>query len=67
LSKLVKVNVDHNKCNGDGICVDVCPVNVFEMQDIKGEKKSVAVNEEACIVCRACEAQCPTGAIEVVE
>jgi NAD-dependent dihydropyrimidine dehydrogenase PreA subunit len=49
--------------------VDVCPVAVFELQEVKGYegKKSVVVNNDACIVCRACEVQCPTQAITVTE
>ena len=27
------VTVDTDKCVGDGECVDVCPVSVYEMQD----------------------------------
>jgi len=64
---MVKVEVDPKKCNGDGVCVSVCPVSVFEMQDVSGEGKSVVVNNDACIVCRACEIQCPTQAITVTE
>jgi len=64
---MVEVKVDASKCNGDNICVDVCPVAVFELQDVGGEKKSVVVNNDACIVCRACEVQCPTQAITVTE
>ena len=37
--------VDEAKCVGCEECVDVCPVNVFEMQD----GKSVPVNEVAGI------------------
>ena len=65
-----KVTVDFSKCNGDGTCVSVCPVSVFELQnklDFKGEAKAVPVNNDSCIVCRACETQCPTQAIEVKE
>ena len=70
VNRLVEVKVDHSKCNGDSICVDVCPVAVFELQDLPeypGEKKSVVVDNDACIVCRACEVQCPTQAITVEE
>jgi len=67
---MVKVVVDHKKCNGDAVCVAVCPVSVFEMKNLPefpGEQKSVVVNNDACIVCRACEVQCPTQAITVTE
>jgi NAD-dependent dihydropyrimidine dehydrogenase PreA subunit len=69
-NSLVEVKVDHSKCNGDSICVDVCPVAVFELQELSeypGEKKSVVVENDACIVCRACEVQCPTQAITITE
>jgi len=46
------VNVDEEKCAGCEECVDVCPVEVFEMQD----GKSVPVN-----------AVCEEGAITVEE
>ncbi|HYR03037.1 MAG TPA: ferredoxin, partial [Syntrophobacteria bacterium] len=29
------VKVDKDKCTGDAECVDVCPVNVFELKDGK--------------------------------
>ena len=66
---MVKVTVDYTKCNGDSVCVDVCPVAVFELQEVSGHdgKKSVVINNDACIVCRACEVQCPTQAITVAE
>lgn len=43
--------------------VNICPVNVFAVQ--KG--KLVVKNPEACIGCRACEAQAPNGSITVVD
>ncbi|MBS7657927.1 MAG: ferredoxin family protein [Candidatus Bathyarchaeia archaeon] len=64
------VKVDWSKCNGDEVCVSVCPVNVFEMQnlpDYPDSKKSVPVRESECILCMACVTQCPTQAITVKE
>ena len=29
-----KVKVDWSKCNGDGVCVEICPVNVFELKKL---------------------------------
>ncbi len=65
-----KVEVDHKKCDGDAICVSVCPVSVYEMKSLPefgGAQKAVVVNNDACILCRACETQCPTQAIKVTE
>jgi NAD-dependent dihydropyrimidine dehydrogenase PreA subunit len=67
---LADVKVDWKKCNGDGVCVDTCPVNVFELQDLpeyKDSKKSVPVRKQDCILCMACVASCPTQAIDVKE
>ena len=65
-----KVLVDWPKCNGDSVCIDICPVEVFEMQKLTeypdGEK-SVPVNAEECLLCMACVSECPTGAITVEE
>jgi NAD-dependent dihydropyrimidine dehydrogenase PreA subunit len=60
---MVKIMVDKDKCNGCGTCVDTCPVGVLEVKD----GKSVPIKAEECLVCRACEAQCPESAIQVVE
>jgi NAD-dependent dihydropyrimidine dehydrogenase PreA subunit len=60
---MVTVKVDPEKCNGDAICVSICPVSVFELKD----DKATVVREEDCILCMACVAQCPTQAIEVKE
>lgn len=55
--------VDKSKCKGDFLCVEVCPVSVFEKDEKNKKVKVVKPNE--CIGCRACEAQCPEGAIKI--
>jgi len=53
--------IDSKKCNGCFTCVEVCPVNVFA----KDGKKAKVAKPKDCIGCRACEVQCPQGAIKV--
>lgn len=60
---MVEIEIDKELCTGCGTCVDICPTEVFEIQD----EKSVVVNVDECLVCLACETQCPEGAIKVVE
>ncbi len=65
-----KVKVDWAKRNGDGTCVEVCPVDVFELQKIPeypDTLKAVPVREKECILCMACVVSCPTEAITVEE
>jgi ferredoxin len=32
---MVEIKVDNDKCTGCGTCVEVCPVEVFELKDEK--------------------------------
>ncbi len=57
------VTVDADKCVGDGECVDVCPVEVYELQD----GKAVPVNEEECLGCESCVEVCEQDAITIEE
>lgn len=63
------VAVDWDVCVGDGVCIEVCPVTLFDWADSKGhplsEKKSDPVRQADCIQCLACETQCPTQAIKI--
>ncbi len=55
--------VDAVKCEGCEECVDVCPVEVFEMID----DKSVPVNADECLGCESCVEVCEPDAITVEE
>jgi len=62
---MVKIVVDYAKCVGeiDRICVEICPVSVF--QNDKSKKPKI-VNEENCILCRSCQVNCPSQAIKIL-
>ncbi len=55
--------VDQEKCVGCEECVDVCPVEVYEMVD----GKSSPVNAEECLGCESCIEVCEQDAITVEE
>jgi len=57
------VTIAEEKCEGCEECVDVCPVEVFEMED----EKSVAVNADECLGCESCVEVCEPGAITIEE
>ena len=63
---MVEINVDQEKCTGCGSCVDICPVSVYELKE-DSSKKAVPVNVDQCLICMACETQCPNNAIQVIE
>ena len=58
-----QVVVDAEKCIGCEECIEVCPVDVYEMKD----EKSVVVNGEECLGCESCIEVCEQEAITVTE
>lgn len=58
---MYEVKVDSEKCIGCGECVEICPEDVYELQD----EKSVRVNEEQCVGCDMCIEVCEQKAIIV--
>jgi len=62
---MVKIVINYAKCGWDKerICVEICPVSVFRNE--KSEKPEVQ-NEENCLMCRACQVNCPSQAIEIL-
>ncbi len=55
--------IDSKKCKLCKTCIEICPMEVFAEEN----GKIIIKKPEACIGCKACEVQCPEGAIKVKE
>lgn len=55
--------VDRESCNGDGICVDICPENVLKI--VEGKASTVHDRVSDCIMCGQCVAVCPTESLHM--
>ncbi len=61
LKNVVTLELDQSKCNGCGLCTEVCPQQVFA----RNGKVSSIVDRDACLECGACARNCAPGAISV--
>ncbi|MDP4183575.1 MAG: mercury methylation ferredoxin HgcB [Bacteroidota bacterium] len=61
LKDVVTLRMDEEKCNGCGMCMKVCPHEVFELSG----GKSHIVDRDSCMECGACALNCPKQAIFV--
>jgi protein-S-isoprenylcysteine O-methyltransferase Ste14/NAD-dependent dihydropyrimidine dehydrogenase PreA subunit len=64
------VAVDWDLCIGCGVCLEVCPAQVYEWRETAGhpasEKKPFPAKATKCMCCYQCEKQCPVQAIRVI-
>ncbi len=61
LKNVVTLQIDQDKCNGCGMCMEVCPQQVFTLAG----KTSSITDRDACMECGACARNCPQQAIYV--
>jgi ferredoxin len=61
LKNVATVKLNEDKCTGCGMCLDVCPHEVFKMNG----KRVIIQNRDACMECGACSKNCPADAIFV--
>lgn len=59
--------IDYNKCTGALACYEVCPAEVFDVEEIDRVKRAVVARPENCIECGYCVDACPEDAIELIE
>ena len=61
IKDVVTLQLNGNKCTGCGMCLEVCPHEVFTMNS----PHAVIQNRDACMECGACSRNCPVDAISV--
>ncbi|MBW1722192.1 MAG: 4Fe-4S binding protein [Deltaproteobacteria bacterium] len=55
--------IDHQACNGCGICEKICPQDVIRLHP--DTKKAMIAYLRDCQSCFLCELECPGKAIQV--
>ncbi len=61
LKNVATLRLSVEKCLGCGRCVEVCPHEVFNIN----EKKALIKEKDRCMECSACAMNCPANAIAV--
>ena len=66
---MAKVTFLYDRCKGCGLCVNVCPKHIIEIQSDKINKKghfpADITDMDACIGCGSCATMCPDCIITV--
>lgn len=57
------VQIDQEKCNGCGLCVNACHEGAIEIRN----GKAVLISDEYCDGLGNCLPECPVGAIQIIE
>ena len=65
LKNVVSLSFHSRKCTGCGRCTEVCPHQVFDLEQGKTPVKARVMDRDLCIECGACALNCPANAIKV--
>ncbi len=60
-----ELRIQHERCDGCGLCAAFCPESLIEMQELDGRQKACATSSERCCSCYTCVGQCPQKAIHL--
>jgi len=61
ISGVSTLEIDQSACIGCGLCPQVCPHLILEMQG----SKAAIIDRDKCMECGACALNCPVKAISV--
>lgn len=61
LKGVATLRLEQDACIGCGMCLTVCPQEVFAME----HGKALIIVPDACMECGACMMNCPAGAVLV--
>ena len=62
--RTVRILVDRDLCKLCGICVKLCPADVFDTDE---SGRPMVARLDQCTMCLFCERHCPDFAVEVLE
>ncbi len=60
-----RITQDMELCNGCGMCVQVCPVNVYQLDNTR--RKADLIHPRHCVNCNACVHRCPTHCLHIIK
>ncbi|RLI46083.1 4Fe-4S ferredoxin [Candidatus Bathyarchaeota archaeon] len=57
----MSVEIDREKCDGCGVCVEICPLDALRLD----EDGKAYVKYDECWYCGCCELECPRKAVKL--